>query len=48
MMVEEKYGIHWYIIGEWSFLIKMAKLSVSKKYDKGILISEEEIKPNPL
>jgi len=48
MMVEEKDGTHWYITGEWTYFDKNGKIIGLKKYDKGVLITEEEIKPNPL
>ena len=48
MMVEEQDGTHWYIIGEWTFFDQNGKVIGIKKYEKGVLISEEEIKPNPL
>jgi regulatory protein YycI of two-component signal transduction system YycFG len=48
MMVEEQDGTHWYIIGEWTFFDEKGKIIGIRKYDKGVMISEEEIKPNPL
>ncbi|MEK8179356.1 hypothetical protein WMW71_03295 [Flavobacterium buctense] len=48
MMLEEQDGTHWYIIGEWTFFDQNGKVIGIKKYEKGVLISEEEIKPNPL
>lgn len=48
MMVEEQDGTHWYIIGEWTFFDEKGKIISIRKYDKGLLISEEEINPNPL
>ena len=48
MMVEEPDGTHWYIIGEWTFFDEKGKIIGIRKYDKGVLISEEEINPNPL
>lgn len=48
MMVEEQDGTHWYIIGEWTFFDEKGKIIGIRKYDKGLLISEEEINPNPL
>ena len=48
MMVEEPDGTHWYIIGEWTFFDEKGKIIGIRKYDKGVMISEEEIKPNPL
>lgn len=40
MMVEEKDGTHWYIIGDWTFFDKAGKVIGIKKYEKGVLISE--------
>jgi hypothetical protein len=48
MMVEEQDGTHWYIIGEWTFFDEKGKIIGIRKYDKGVMISEEELKPNPL
>ena len=48
MMVEEPDGTHWYIIGEWTFFDEKGKIIGIRKYDKGELISEEEINPSPL
>jgi hypothetical protein len=48
MMVEEQDGTHWYIIGEWTFFDPKGKVIGIKKYEKGVLISEEETNPNPL
>lgn len=44
MMVEEKDGTHWYIIGDWTFFDKTGKVIGIKKYEKGVLISEIEVK----
>ena len=48
MMVEEPDGAHWYIIREWTFFDEKGKIIGIRKYDKGELISEEEINPSPL
>lgn len=40
MMVEEKDGTHWYVIGKWTFFDKEGKIIGIRKYEKGELISE--------
>jgi hypothetical protein len=47
MMVEEANGTHWYIIGEWTFYNAKGQAIGIKKYQKGELISEITIEPNP-
>ena len=47
MMVEEANGTHWYIIGEWTFYNAKGQAIGIKKYQKGELISETTIEPNP-
>ncbi len=44
IMVEEKDGTHWYIIGDWIFFDNKGNIIGIKKYEKGELISEETIK----
>ena len=43
MMVEEKDGTHWYIIGEWTYFDQNGNIIGVKKYEKGTLISETGI-----
>jgi len=44
MMVEEQDGTHWYTIGEWTFYDQNGKIIGIKKFEKGELISEIEVK----
>ena len=41
MMVEEKDGTHWYIVGKWLFYNTNGKIVGVREYEKGELISEE-------
>jgi hypothetical protein len=40
MMVEEKDGTHWYVVGKWTFFDKNGKIIGIKTFEKGELISE--------
>lgn len=43
MIVEENNETHWYLTGDWIFFDEKGKIIGIKKYEKGELISENEM-----